>query len=292
MPDPTKVATKAADKVLSSADFCNGLQPGIGPRRRCWLVAPRQRSNRTQRMYRKFSVKVPVLLGLICFVTVFTWVAGIASPGEPDRPDTYVPRPPGTLSFNKDVAPILFENCAACHRPGRSGPFSLLTYADARKHAKQMAEVTQRRYMPPWLPEPGYGEFTGERRLGPDQIGVLQQWAAEGAPEGLLADLPPMPQWTEGWQLGVPDLIVHTPEAHTLPADGKDVYRNFVIPIPVATRRYVKAVEFLPGNWKVVHHAFINVDETGMSRRLAQEESPPGFDGMALPDTPKRRSRQ
>src|SRR5438094_9474999 len=76
MPDPTKVATKAADKVLSSADFCNGLQPGIGPRRRCWLVAPRQRSNRTQRMYRKFSVKVPVLLGLICFVTVFTWVAG------------------------------------------------------------------------------------------------------------------------------------------------------------------------------------------------------------------------
>src|SRR5207247_7315209 len=99
MPDPTKVATKAADKVFSSADFCNSLEPGIGRRRRCCLVAPRHRCNRTQRMYRKFSVKVPILPGLICFVTVITWVAGVASAGEPDWPDTYVPRLPGALLF-------------------------------------------------------------------------------------------------------------------------------------------------------------------------------------------------
>jgi len=193
----------------------------------------------------------------------------------------------GQLTFNKDIAPLLFENCAQCHRPGQAGPFSLLTYAEAKKHAKQIAEVTRKRYMPPWLAEPGYVEFAGERRLSSDQIGAIQQWVAEGAVEGLPADLPPAPQWTEGWQLGRPDLIVPMPEAYTLPAGGKDVYRNFVMHIPVSTRRYVKSVEFLPGNWKTVHHAFINVDETGMSWRLADKGNPPGFDGMALPETAK-----
>src|SRR2546427_9815978 len=92
-----------------------------------------------------------------------------------------LPRPPRTLTFNKDIAPIVFRRCANCHRPGQSAPFSLLTYQDVRKRAKQIAEVTQRRYMPPWLPESGHGEFAGERRLTGDQIGAIQQWTAEGA---------------------------------------------------------------------------------------------------------------
>src|SRR5439155_16239103 len=153
----------------------------------------------------------------------------------------------GPVTFSRDVAPIVFQKCAGCHRPGQSAPFALLTYEEIKKHARQIAEVTQRRYMPPWLPEPGYGEFAFDRRLSVDQIETIQQWVADGAIEGDPTDLPPQPQFPERWQLGWPDLVLTLPQAHTLPAEGKDVYRNFVVPIPVPTLKYVKGVEFLPG---------------------------------------------
>ncbi len=188
------------------------------------------------------------------------------------------------VTFTKDVAPILFDHCAICHRPEQSGPFSLLSYRDAKKHAKEIAEVTHRRYMPPWLAEPGYGEFANDRRLSTEQIETLQRWYAAGAPEGNPADLRPAPTYSAGWQLGQPDLIVKLPQSYTLRAEGKDVYRNFVVPIPVTGTHYVKGVEFLPDNWRVIHHAFFNVDRTRQSRRQAEKENPPGFDGMRLPD--------
>ena len=69
------------------------------------------------------------------------------------------------VTFYKDLTPIVFHSCAPCHRPGEAGPFSLLTYDDVKKHAAQIAAVTKRRYMPPWLPETGHGEFLDEQRL-------------------------------------------------------------------------------------------------------------------------------
>ncbi len=189
------------------------------------------------------------------------------------------------MTFNKDIAPIVFEHCAGCHRPGQAAPFSLLGYADVKKRGAQVAEVVQKRYMPPWLPEKGHGEFVGDRSLRAEQIGKIQDWVAQGAEEGAPADLPPLPKWSEGWQLGRPDLVVKLAQPYTLGPEGKDVYRNFVVSIPVSERKYVKGVEFLPGNWKVVHHAFINVDPTRYSRRLAEKTNPPGFDGMLLPET-------
>ncbi|MHB8520559.1 MAG: tetratricopeptide repeat protein [Limisphaerales bacterium] len=161
----------------------------------------------------------------------------------------------------------------------------MLTYEQVKKRARQVAEVTARCYMPPWPPEPGYGEFADSRRLTANELGMIQQWVAEGAEEGNPSELPSPPTWTAGWQLGTPDLIVTMPEAYTLPAEGKDVYRNFVFPIPVSSTRYVQAVEFRPGNARVVHHAFIDVDETRQSLRLAQKQTPPGFDGMELPES-------
>jgi len=204
---------------------------------------------------------------------------------KPVPSDGYVPRSRGTLTFNQDVAPIIFDRCAYCHRPGQAAPFTLLNYADVKRRAKQIAEVTAQSYMRPGLPEPGFGEFANVRRLTADQLGVLQQWIAEGAIEGNPSDLPPTPTWPERWQLGEPDLVVTMPQAFALPAEGKDVYRNVVIPIPIAASRYVNGVELLPGNAKVLHHAFINVDETRQSRRLAEKQNPPGFDGMDLPES-------
>jgi Flp pilus assembly protein TadD len=184
------------------------------------------------------------------------------------------------LTFNKDVAPIIFQNCAACHHPGGPAPFSLLSFQDVKKRARQIAVVTASRYMPPWLPEPGSGEFVGARRLSEAQIGVIRRWVEQGTVEGAPADLPPAPRLTAGWQLGPPDLIVTMPQAYRLPADGADVFRNFVIPIPVTTTRYVKAVEILPGNKQLVHHANLLIDRTQSFRRLDAQDQEVGFAGM------------
>ena len=77
-------------------------------------------------------------------------------------------------TFSKDVAPILFENCVGCHRPGEVGPFPLLTYQDARKRAKQLAKLTASRIMPPWKPVAGHAEFKNARVLTDEQIAVFK----------------------------------------------------------------------------------------------------------------------
>lgn len=193
--------------------------------------------------------------------------------------------PPSPVTFNRDVAPLLFKHCATCHRPDQVGPFDLLTYSQAKGHAGEILTATRRREMPPWPPEPGYGRFVGERRLTGEQLGVLERWVEDGLLEGDPADLPPMPVWPGGWLSGEPDLVVTLPQAYTLPAEGRDKYRNIVLPVPLTGTRYVKGVEFRPGNARVIHHAFINVDETRQSRYLAGRENPPGFDGMDLPES-------
>src|SRR5690348_7482793 len=80
------------------------------------------------------------------------------------------------VTFARDIAPILYHHCASCHRPGQSAPFSLLTYDDAVRHATLIADATARRYMPPWKPEPGYGDFDGDRRLSDREIELIQRW--------------------------------------------------------------------------------------------------------------------
>src|ERR1035437_7173643 len=113
------------------------------------------------------------------------------------------------VTFSKHIAPILFQYCAPCHRPGEAAPFSLLNYNDARKHARQIAIVTERRFMPPWPPEPGHGDFLGARRLTNEQIQLFARWARGGMAEGDPSAMPPAPRFVEGWQLGTPDLVLH-----------------------------------------------------------------------------------
>ena len=97
------------------------------------------------------------------------------------------------VTFNKDVAPILFSQCVTCHRPGGSAGSTLLTFDDARRRARQIAAVTASRTMPPWKPEPGFGEFAGDRRLTGKQIETFQRWIEGGLVEGAPADLPRQP---------------------------------------------------------------------------------------------------
>ena len=188
----------------------------------------------------------------------------------------------GITTFNRDVAPLLFKHCSSCHRPAGAAPFALLTYADARKRVRQIARVTRSRFMPPWLPEPGHGEFAGARRMTDDEIAVFRDWSRGNAIEGAASDLPPAPDWPDGWQLGVPDLVVEMPRPYTLYAEGIDVYRNFVIPAPVTGERWIRAVEFRPGNPKIVHHARLFVDRSGTSRQIDARDPLPGYEGMEL----------
>jgi len=187
-----------------------------------------------------------------------------------------------TPTFARDVAPILFEHCAPCHHPGGAGPFSLLSYSEARRRARQIAKVTSRRYMPPWLPEPGRGRFLGENRLSDLQIATLGEWARSGAVEGDPQRLPRAPAFTPGWQLGPPDLVIAAPEPYVLAAEGSDVFWNLVFPAPVARTRYVRAMEILPGNRRVVHHANVLLDRSGLGRARDAATPGPGFPGMDL----------
>jgi hypothetical protein len=196
--------------------------------------------------------------------------------------DRYVARPAGTVTFNRDIAPIFYKECATCHRPGQAGPFDLITYTDAKKRAGQIGEVTQSRFMPPWLPEHGIQPLADERRLNAEQVGLIQQWVADGAPEGDTADLPAVPLWTDGWQLGPPDLVVTMPETYTLPADGKDIYRNFVIPVASSKDRHVRALEFR-ADTKAIHHAFLRLDRSYQCRKMDAQDKEPGFGGMETP---------
>jgi hypothetical protein len=172
----------------------------------------------------------------------------------------------GGVTFSRNVAPILYQHCASCHRPGQVAPFSLLTYEDAAKRAKLIAAVTASRYMPPWEPEPGYGHFQGARRLGDAEITTLRQWAAAGAPEGNPAELPPAPDFPEGWQLGTPDLTLRMAQPFAVAADGPDQYQCFVIPLHLTEDKYVRAIEFRPQARSVVHHALFLLDAGHIAR--------------------------
>ena len=184
-------------------------------------------------------------------------------------------------TFNHDIAPIIFANCAACHRPGEAGPFPLLNYDQVKKHARQIARVTESRFMPPWLPEPQELKFADERRLTSAQISAMKKWIDDGELEGNPADLPPQPQFVEGWQLGKPDLIVKADQAFTLSASGTDQYWNFILRLPIAQTRWLKAAEIRPGDKRMVHHANILVDRMEVARQLEQK-SGAGFAGMDL----------
>jgi tetratricopeptide (TPR) repeat protein len=184
------------------------------------------------------------------------------------------------VTFSKDVAPILFEHCTECHRPGEIAPFSLLTYEDVRPQARAVARATRDRVMPPWKPEPGFGDFAGAHRLTDRQIETIQQWVDGGAIEGDPSTLPPAPRFADGWRLGRPDLIVTLADPYVLAAGGSDVLRNFVIPIPVRATKYVRGIEFRPGNARVVHHANLRIDPTLSSRLLDDADPGPGFNGL------------
>lgn len=160
----------------------------------------------------------------------------------------------GVPTFNNEVAPIIYKNCASCHRPGEIAPMSLLTYKDARPWAKSIAEEVGAGHMPPWHAEAPRGTFLGERRLADNDKQTLLKWALNGAPEGDPKDLPAPPSFADGWLVGTPDVVFEMPEAYNVPAQGTVNYEYFYVPTNFTEPKWIQAVEVRPGDRTVVHH--------------------------------------
>ncbi|ADW70527.1 tetratricopeptide repeat protein [Granulicella tundricola] len=198
--------------------------------------------------------------------SLMLWLAGVA--GAQSAP-----------TWRHDVAPVLYQSCTGCHHTGGSGPFALMTYAEAKRFASVIDTAVTTRYMPPWLPEEGHGRFQGDRHLPAETVALLHRWIAAGAIEGA-GPVAKAPVYTSAWQLGEPDLIVETQTAVSVPASGSDFFTNVILPNPLAGTHWVRAMEIKPGNPQVVHHANVLIDRTASLRRTHPEwrRGVPGMD--------------
>jgi tetratricopeptide (TPR) repeat protein len=187
-------------------------------------------------------------------------------------------RGPRAVTFADDIAPIIRSRCVTCHQPDGDAPFSLASHDEVRRRASMIVAVTKSGYMPPWKPVDGFGDFRGTRRMTADEIATIERWVSAGMGPSAGADAGPAPETTNAWEHGEPDLILTLPQ-YTLRADGPDVFRNFVVAVPVASSRFVRGLQFRPRS-RAVHHANIRVDSTTGSRRLDEADPAPGYEGV------------
>lgn len=207
----------------------------------------------------------------ICTAAALTALLASVTTGARQNGSAAVP------TFSKDVAPILYKNCVGCHRPGEIGPMSLLTYADARPHAKAIRDEVGEGNMPPWHADPKHGTFANDRSLSSQERDTLLRWANNGAPEGDRKDLPNVPKFTEGWVVGEPDLVLTTPE-YKVPAEGFVEYEYIEVPTNLTEDRWIRALEVRPGNREVVHHVIAHARPPKPERRPTALQYADGMD--------------
>jgi hypothetical protein len=170
-------------------------------------------------------------------------------------------------TFSRDVAPIMFNKCASCHRPGEVAPMALLSYADARPWASAIKQRVSTRAMPPWHADPAHGKFRNDLRLSDREIDTIVRWVDGGAREGDRAALPPLPKFPEGWQIGTPDAVFEMAQEFEVPAAGEIPYQYFEVPTNFAEDRWMQAGEVRAGDRAHVHHIIVYVREPGRTVR-------------------------
>ncbi|HEY7091410.1 MAG TPA: cytochrome c, partial [Tepidisphaeraceae bacterium] len=165
-------------------------------------------------------------------------------------------------TFNKDVLPILQQNCQSCHRPGEIGPMPLVTYEGTRPWAKSIRQAVVTGKMPPWFADSRYGHFSNDRKLSPEDVRTINAWVEAGAPEGDAKDKPAPPKWADGWNIRA-DEIFQMPDPFTVPASGNLDYIYIVIPTGLSKDTWVTAAEVRPSARAVVHHVLAVVRPPG-----------------------------
>ncbi|MDA1313708.1 MAG: cytochrome c [Acidobacteria bacterium] len=203
----------------------------------------------------------------ICLIV--PWLVAAASGAKP------------AVTFNEDIAPIIFNNCVSCHRAGEGAPFPLTSYEEVKKRGPFVAAVTESRLMPPWHAARTEVAYRDERRLSDEQIGRIREWVQQSMPEGDPKDLPPLPKFPAEWRLGKPDLVLQMPEPYHVPADGPDIYRSFAIPVDLPEDKWISAIEYRPQARGSSHHSFFVIDTTGQALAAQKAESRSGFEGLA-----------
>ena len=191
---------------------------------------------------------IAVSLSLLCF----------AAP-----PSVSLGRPQTSVTWSRDVAPVVQRHCQVCHRKGQVGPFELRTYQDARAWSEMIREVIEAGRMPPWGADPAYGRFSNDPSLSPAEKKLLLDWIDAGSPEGNPADLPPPAVFPEGWAIGRPDLVVSMPQEFRVPAAGVVEYQYFEVDPGFREDRWIRGAEIRPGNRKVVHHCNVFLEPPG-----------------------------
>lgn len=179
--------------------------------------------------------------------------------------------PPKEVTYNRDVAPILFKNCVVCHRPNDIAPMSLTSYKDAQMWARPIREAVVRRSMPPWHADPKVGDFINDPRLTDDEIATIDAWVRTGTKEGDAKDLPPVPVFPEGWHIK-PDVILTIPE-FTVAGGSHDDYEYIYVPTNFSEDKWIQAAEVLPGDRRVVHHATVSVIEADKVAKKEEENA-------------------
>jgi Copper type II ascorbate-dependent monooxygenase, C-terminal domain len=176
--------------------------------------------------------------------------------------------PAPTVTFYRDALPILQQRCQECHREGEAAPFAMMTYEQTRPWAQAIREAVKLRQMPPWFAEASADSFSNDHRLSAREIETIVAWVDAGAPKGEAHDAPPPRQFTEGWRIGKPDLVVEMPSEFSVPASGEVAWQYFTAKTNFTEDRWIRAVEARPGDAKVVHHIRVFAREPGSTAMM------------------------
>jgi hypothetical protein len=166
-------------------------------------------------------------------------------------------------TFSKDVAKILYTRCLECHRPGEAAPMAFRNYKEVRPWAKSIKQQVVARNMPPWDADPHVNKFANDRHLSDAEIATVVKWVDAGAPEGNAADLPKLPEFTDGWVIGKPDVTFDSGKDFKIPADGVVPYQYFKVDPGFKEDTWIKAAEVRPQQRAQVHHILVFVQEGG-----------------------------
>ena len=170
------------------------------------------------------------------------------------------------VTFSEHIAPIIYDNCTVCHRPGEIGPMALTNYNEVKTWASMIEYTTSIKYMPPWPADREFSTFVGERGLTDGEIQLIKDWVAAGTPQGDPALEPELPTFPTGSQIGTPDLVLSFAESYVHEGDLSDQYQIIVLPTGLTEDKMVKAIEMRPGNPNIVHHSLFAIDESGQGQ--------------------------
>ncbi|MCX6148350.1 MAG: T9SS type A sorting domain-containing protein [Candidatus Kapabacteria bacterium] len=179
------------------------------------------------------------------------------------------------INYSEHIAPIIYKNCTSCHRSNEIGPMPFTSYSEVRKYGQMIKSVTSNKSIPPWQPTKSFSTFINERGLTDIEIKMIADWTDADMPQGDPSKEPALPQYSDGSQLGTPDLVLKMSEAFTQKGDGKDIYWFFVLPSGLTEDKEIAAIEFRPGNKKIVHHVLMAIDTSGKAR--AKDKDTPGY---------------